>query len=319
MSSVHVAPLREDLPFGARVTGVTGDTLADPAVRAQLRQVFEDRGMILFEDVDPDGRLQVEISTVFGPLKDHPIPTVPRPGESLHPGIIEIGQAPREGNIVLVDGKEVTSWLPWHFDHCYNDKLNRAGVLRCITGVTEGGRTGFADGIDLYRRLSPELRARIEDRHVLYSLNLRFRDMRFGLADGFREIQPHKRLQETIDYGKANLPRAVHPAVWTRETGEKVLHVSPWMAEGLEGDETPDGDALLEAVCRELLAAIDPYFHTWRPTDMVIWDNLRMLHSVSGHDPDEPRVMHRTTIEGDYGLGYFEGNAAGDKILEMVV
>lgn len=52
---------------------------------------------------------------------------------------------------------------------------------------------------------------------------------------------------------------------------------------------------------------------------MVIWDNWRMLHAVSGHDPDEARVMHRTTIEGDYGLGYFEGHAVGDEILEMTV
>ncbi|MED5811051.1 TauD/TfdA family dioxygenase [Mycolicibacterium sp. 050232] len=318
MAVIHVDPLRADLSFGARVTGVSLQTLEDPPVRDRLREVFDDRGMILFEDVEPDGRLQVEISKVFGPLKDHPIPTVPRAGEALHPGVIEIGQAPRDGNIVMIDGRELTSWLPWHFDHCYNNELNRAGVLRCITGVTEGGETGFADGIDLYRTLSPELRQRIEDRNVLYSLNLRFRDMRFGLADGFREIQPHKALQKTIDYGK-KLPRAVHPAVWTRGSGEKVLHVSPWMAEGLEDDENASGDELLEAVCKEILAKIQPYFHKWRATDMVIWDNLRMLHAVTGHDPDEPRVMHRTTIEGDYGLGYFEGNAVGDKILEMTV
>lgn len=319
MSAIHVAPLRADLTFGARVTGVTLDTLADPEVRSLLRDTFEERGMILFEDVAPDGELQVAISTVFGPLKDHPIPTVPRAGGALHPGVIEIGQEPREGNIVIVDGKEVTSWLPWHFDHCYNNKLNRAGVLRCVTGVREGGQTGFADGIDLYRALSPELRRQIEDRNVLYSLNLRFRDMRFGLAEGFREIQPHKRLQETIDFGKNNLPRAVHPAVWTRDDGAKVLHISPWMAEGIEDAETPAGDALLEAVCREMLATITPYFHTWRPTDMVIWDNVRMLHAVNGHDPDERRVMHRTTIEGDYGLGYFENNAEGHRLLEMTV
>lgn len=318
MSSIHVRPLREDLSFGARVTGVTLALLEDQQVRDRLRRVFHERGVILFEEVEPDGGLQVEISKVFGPLKDHPVPSVPRAGGALHPGVIEIGQAPREGNIVEVDGREVTSWLPWHFDHCYNNELNLAGVLRCVTGVSEGGETGFADGIHLYKILSPELRRQIEDRNILYSLNLRFAEMRFGLADGFREIQPHVRLQATIDYGK-NLPRAVHPAVWTRDTGEKVLHISPWMAEGIEGEETSEGDELLETVCREMLAGITPYFHTWRATDMVIWDNLRMLHAVSGHDPDEPRTMHRTTIQGDYGLGYFEGNVQGDKILEMTV
>ena len=31
------------------------------------------------------------------------------------------------------------------------------------------------------------------------------------------------------------------------------------------------------------------------------------------------RRMQRTTIKGDYGLGYFENNGKGDKILEMTV
>jgi taurine dioxygenase len=39
---------------------------------------------------------------------------------------------------------------------------------------------------------------------------------------------------------------------------------------------------------------------------MVIWDNWRVLHSVSGSAPEHGRCMHRTTIAGDYGLGRFE-------------
>ena len=104
-----------------------------------------------------------------------------------------------------------------------------------------------------------------------------------------------------------------------RRTGEKVLHVSPWMAEGIEGMETPEGEALLQAVSREIfaLAKTHSYFHAWKPTDMLIWDNWRVLHAVSGHDPKYPRRMQRTTIKGDYGLGYFEGGGTGSKVLEM--
>jgi taurine dioxygenase len=46
----------------------------------------------------------------------------------------------------------------------------------------------------------------------------------------------------------------------------------------------------------------------------VIWDNLRVLHSVEGCDPKAERRMHRTTIRGDYGLGRFED---GHKIGEV--
>ena len=80
------------------------------------------------------------------------------------------------------------------------------------------------------------------------------------------------------------------------------------MAKGIEGREDADGDALLAAVCDEIVEAAKDlsYFHSWQPTDMVIWDNWRVLHSVSGMAPEHTRCMHRTTIAGDYGLGRFE-------------
>jgi taurine dioxygenase len=82
-----------------------------------------------------------------------------------------------------------------------------------------------------------------------------------------------------------------------------------------------EGDALLEQVCQEIrrLAPTCSYHHPWRPTDMIIWDNWRILHSVSGHDPSFGRRMYRTTIKGDYGLGRFEDRGVGGKILETTV
>ena len=45
------------------------------------------------------------------------------------------------------------------------------------------------------------------------------------------------------------------------------------------------------------------YLHRWEEGDMVLWDNWRMLHSARGVPPEERRIMRRTTIVGDYGLG----------------
>jgi taurine dioxygenase len=74
----------------------------------------------------------------------------------------------------------------------------------------------------------------------------------------------------------------------------------------------PEGDALLEALCQEMCACMTPYRHSWKPTDMVIWDNWRFIHSVGGNPPQYERRMQRTTIGGDYGLGRMEiaGSAA---------
>ena len=78
--------------------------------------------------------------------------------------------------------------------------------------------------------------------------------------------------------------------------------------EGHRGPRRCRRRALLAAVCDEIVDAANDlsYFHEWQPTDMVIWDNWRCLHRVSGLAPEHTRCMHRTTIEGDYGLGRFE-------------
>ena len=109
--------------------------------------------------------------------------------------------------------------------------------------------TGFADCIELYNAVSPELRDKIEGRNIVYTLDLAYANMRFGKPRTFREIVPHPGHYKMTELAKT-LPRAIHPAVWTRPTGEKVLHISPWMAVGIEGEENPEGDALLAAAVR---------------------------------------------------------------------
>jgi taurine dioxygenase len=316
--SIKVEPLAEGLTFGARIRGMTLEALEDDEVRAEIRSIFEDRGLVVFSDLAPSGQMQLAISSVFGPLKDHPVPSVKRVDADLMPGVIDIRYEAEGATLVEVGGKVLWQWLPWHYDHCYNDQLNRAGVLRAIEIAPEGGLTGFADGVQLYEAVSPDLIDRIERCKVLYSLNLAFPDMRFGVPKGFRHLHSSASGRRVTDYAK-KVSRAVHPAVWTRSTGEKVLHVSPWMAMGIEGQENPEGDALLEAVCQDMLAKAQTYFHKWEPTDMLVWDNWRLIHCATGLEPGLSRRMHRTTIAGDYGLGYFEKGGAGDDILEMVV
>jgi len=264
--------------------------------------VFEDRGMIVFENVEQTGRMQVLLSEVFGPLKDHPVKMVERVDQDAMPGVITIRTSPEAG-IVEIDGKPLMTWQPWHFDHSYNNELNRAGVLRAETIAPEGGLTGFADGIQVYADLDPELRRSIEGRDIIYTLYLLYAYQRFGLPEGFREIRPKS--AAILDFAKT-LPRALHPAVWTRATGEKVLHVSPYGAQGISGMETPEGEALFREVWAGIERAMKPYYHQWQPGDMLIWDNWRMLHAAGGCDPKYDRVMHRTTIKGDYGLGRWE-------------
>jgi len=306
MALTDVRPLQEGLPFGVRIGGLTLEILQDKAIRDEIDQLFIEHGMIVFEDVEQSDEMQLALSSCFGPLKEHPVKGVSRVDGDRLPGVIEI-RSKRGMGLVEVDGRQVSHWLPWHFDHCYNDELNRAGVLRSVERVEEGGITGFLDGIALYEAFPADLRARIEGKDIAYRLETQYDQLRFGRPAQYRMIEP-KPMPDSFKEQVAKMSRAIHPAVWTRPTGEKCLHVSSYMAQGIVGEETPEGDALLEEVCQEInrLAETCSYHHTWRPTDMAIWDNLRMLHCVSGNNPAEERLMYRTTIAGDYGLGHWE-------------
>ena len=310
MRTVDVKPLEKDLPFGARISGVTRDDLLDAAIRQQLNDVFEQRGMIVFEDVEPSSKMQVLISEVFGPLKDHPVKMVERVDQQAMPGVITIRTDPK-ACIVEINGEQLMNWQPWHFDHSYNNELNRAGVLRADTIAAKGGMTGFADGAQIYRDMDPVLRAKAEKLNVIYTLDLHYERQFFGLPKTFREIQPKG--AQLLEFAKT-LPRAIHPAVWTRRTGEKIVHLSPYGSRGIEGMETPEGKALIAEIWEEVERTLKPYYHQWKATDMLIWDNWRMLHMACGCDPKCDRVMHRTTIKGDYGLGRWEtAPAAGTR------
>jgi taurine dioxygenase len=312
VTSIRVRPLRDDLPFGAIIEGVTEQVLEDQAVRDEIFSVFEDRGMIVFTGVEPSNKLQVAISKVFGPLKEHPVKAVDLVDPETMAGAIENKLNPESCDILEIDGKLYSNWLPWHFDHCYNNELNRAGVLRVTLQSPTGGETGFMDGIELYKRLPAELREAIEGRSIVYTMDMQFDHMRFGKPKNFRLVQLDPHMIDIYEQSKT-YPRAIHPAVWTRKTGEKVFHLSPWMAIGIEGREDAEGDTLLEAISQEIykLGETCAYFHDWKPTDMLIWDNWRMLHRVTGSHPPAPRTVQRTTIKGDYGLGRFENGDAG--------
>src|SRR5579871_3933085 len=132
MAQLDISPLQDGLTFGARIKGITRQSTADAAIRAEVSAIFEQAGMILFENVEQTDEMQVALSNIFGPLKEHPVASLTRVNADAMPGVIQINQPPHSGNIVEINGRQLSNWLPWHFDHCYNNELNRAGILRSV-------------------------------------------------------------------------------------------------------------------------------------------------------------------------------------------
>jgi taurine dioxygenase len=291
MFSVEKLPGSHD--FGAVVENLTLDDMEDPAARRALYDLWIDRGLLVFRGLAGGREAQFQLSRVFGECELHPIKQHRLPERE---EITALVYTPGEGILMRVGGEERGGVQPWHSDLIYVDRINRGGLLRAVRLPARGGATGFIDQIGLYAALPDDLRRRIEGLSVIYQYDPRAK--KFGKSLDLVSLGAMKP-SNPDDY-----PLVAHPMVFTQvETGRKVLNVSPWFAIAIEGMENAEGDALLAEVIDFCEDEARAYHHQWRPDDMLLWDNWRMLHNAEGVPKDDSRRVERITLKGDYNLG----------------
>jgi taurine dioxygenase len=308
MAAFETSPLPGQDRYGALVTGLDPAAIDDASLRQALHDLWIAKGLVVFRGIAGGIDTQLRLSEIYGEPEVHPM-MAGTDIKTEHRALAPIEFDREDGNIYEIGGEQIGGYLPWHFDGAYVDRINHGGILRPEVLPNRGGDTGFIDQIAAYELLPHGLKARIEGLSVIYSYQPDFTRARFGarvdklvrMATLFRKGMDHPSVQS----------RAIHPLVYEQaETGKKVLHVSPWFADGIEGMETEEGDALLREVVAQVIRSELMYFHKWQAGDMVLWDNWRMLHCACGVPPEETRIMRRTTIVGDYGLGRREEKAA---------
>lgn len=298
--SYKVEALRDGLGFGRQVIGLRPADIEKDTVRAELRDYWTSDGLVVFRGSEVTPAFQIELSRVFGELELHPIREL---RDAEHPELITLVSDQSKEGLFEVDGVPSVAFLPWHSDLVFVDRINHGGLLTAKTLTSWGGETGFIDQVQAYDRLPDELKQEIEDLEIVYQLCVNPGYSRYGTKSRVKTLR-------TSDFEKSVAPRldtdfppVVHPAVFVQpDTGRKVLNVSPFGALHIFGRDDEAGHALLQRLCDHLVAC-PTYYHSWRPSEMLLWDNWRMVHAVTGAPPDEVRIMQRTTIRGDYGLG----------------
>lgn len=295
-----VDPLPGNHAFGAVVTELDPASIREPQVRQQLLDLFIDKGVIVFKGL-AELDTQISLSEIFGEPEIHPLLVgIERPRE--HFVIAEIDYVEEDGDLYEINGELRGGFLPWHFDLAYMAKINRGGILRAAVTPNKGGETGFIDGIAAYDDLPEDLKQRIEGLSVIYRYSADSSTAKFGEIPE-KCISLSRNIQLALEHPSVRRP-VTHPMVYAqKETGRKILNISPWHAVAIEGMENEEGDALLREVIDRMIRPEMAYLHQWVPDDMILWDNWRMLHSARGVPPGEKRKMRRTTIAGDYALG----------------
>ena len=85
-----------------------------------------------------------------------------------------------------IEGKQLLTWQPWHFDHTYNNELNRAGVLRAEIIAPEGGMTALPMASRSTRGCAGELRKKLETSRSSTRWTMHYSRQPYGLPKNFK-------------------------------------------------------------------------------------------------------------------------------------
>jgi taurine dioxygenase len=296
--SFTTEPLSPTLPFGTTIRGLTAEHIRDDTVRLQLRSVWTETALIKFCDGEMTEQFHLDLSRVFGPLEIHPTREF---RDEQTPELLKLSSS-ADTTEVEVDGERGGQFQSWHKDSIYLEKVNLGGVLRAVKPTNRGGLTGFIDLADAYDRLPQALVQRIDGLRVVYSLSLQDAHP-YTTGERIRVFKKSDALTTLFARRDRDYPPVSHPLVFTQPTsGRKILNFSPSHAKYIEGMAPEESHALLTLIAKHLYEC-PAYHHRWSTAEMLLWDNWRMVHRVSLQTLDEERIMQRTTIAGDYGLG----------------
>jgi taurine dioxygenase len=92
---------------------------------------------------------------------------------------------------------------------------------------------------------------------------------------------------------------AKHPLVRTdRATRKKALFLGRRTNSYIVGLDLAESETLLDAVWSRATEKRFTMCHEWRVGDVLMWNNLAVLHRRDPFDSKARRVMHRTQIKG---------------------
>ncbi len=275
--SFAVEPLK-DATFGASVTGLRLDALDDDEF-SRLYRVWLEYALLIFPGQHLSRAEQTRLAKRFGPLEfdTTPISNVKRDG-SVRADDIE------DGVIKVLKGN-----MSWHCDSTYMPVQAKGAVFSAEIVPSRGGETGWADMRAAYDALSPAMKARIAGLSAYHSLQ--YSQAKLG--------QTEESLGGYSGYGFHVKNPPLRPLVKIHpETGRKALAIGRH-AYGIPGMAEEESERLLEELCDFACQPPRIHFRSWKPGDVVVWDNRCLMHRACEWDMREPRVMHHTRLAGD--------------------
>jgi alpha-ketoglutarate-dependent taurine dioxygenase len=248
----------------------TPDDLLSGTHSGQLRDLLEQRGILLFRQANLDDRQQVAFARTLGDVTDL--------------GTENIYKVTLDKTITKTADYLLGTFF-WHIDGTTDEIPTRASLLSARKLSGTGGQTEWANTYAAYEDLPAEEQKAIEKLRVVHSV--------IAIEKAARP-----------DYTEADMAdwqtRAVraHPLVWTHASGRKSLVLGS-TASHVDGMDPEEGRALLDRLQEWSTQPQFVYRHEWTVGDLVIWDNTGTMHRVTRYSVESGRMMHRTTLVGE--------------------
>lgn len=193
---------------------------------------------------------------------------------AVHPYVPSIDGYP--GIMRIYDPNELTT--VWHQDVTHMHQPPSVSILLARAIPSVGGDTMWSNQYAAYERLSPGLRASIDELHAVH--------------EGTSRASTAGLTHEAVT--------AVHPAVHTHDrTGRRALFVNANYTTRFDGWTEAESAPLLQLLYAAASRNEITWRHRWTVGDLLIWDNRATQHCAVGDAaPGEERTLHRITIGG---------------------
>ncbi|MCG8692701.1 MAG: TauD/TfdA family dioxygenase [Minwuiales bacterium] len=271
--------------LGAEVRHLDISKPLDDATVAALRDAWLEHGLLLFRDQTLNETALADFSHYFGDLEPPPASerrTRSEAGSEVCPDVWVISNVIENGKAI---GSLGAGEAEWHTDMSYIDEPPSASILFGLEVPPAGGDTHFADMYKALDRMPEDLHSRIAGRKARHDSSYTSAgDLRLGA-------------EAVVDVTKT--PGSIHPIERTHpESGRQALYLGRRRNGYVEGLPVEESEALLDDLWDYCTRPEFVYVHSWRPGDLLVWDNRCVIHRRDSFDPSSRRVMLRTQIKG---------------------
>ena len=278
-----------DAPLGAEVSGVDLARPLAPSDVEAIEEAWRTRLVVVVHGQTLSDPQLLAFSRYFGEL-DPPGPNpYGEPFNKAYPEINVISNVVENGRPIgnLGDGEAA-----WHADMTYVEVPPKAAILHSLEVPPGGGNTYFADMFAAYETLPNDLKKAAEGKVAVHDASRNSAGM---LRKGYKDVTD---VRETVG--------ARHPLVRTDPaTGRKALFLGRRPNSYVVGLRVADSEALLDALWAHATQRRLAMCHEWRVGDVLMWNNLSVLHRRDPFDPKTRRVMHRTQIKGNQRIAAY--------------